>query len=102
MTKTTGSGRLFLQCTACLARWVEVSDSATVGAGHRCAYLAGLEARGLTVYPDLFFKASALKVAKTSQHTCNEECIHALGAVCKCACGGINHGVGHLFTAQVA
>ena len=27
--------------------------------------------------------------------TCNKQCYYAKGSICKCVCGGINHGIGY-------
>lgn len=33
---------------------------------------------------------------ESSNHVCDEKCIHARGQRCECACGGENHGIGGL------
>lgn len=32
------------------------------------------------------------------KHKCDDRCMYAKGAVCVCACGGVNHGLGLLVT----
>ena len=29
-------------------------------------------------------------------HVCNSSCMNAVGPVCVCSCGGVNHGKGHM------
>lgn len=37
-------------------------------------------------------------LSKSIKHKCDDRCMYAKGAVCVCACGGINHGLGLLVT----
>lgn len=43
-----------------------------------------------------------LKATQHDSHVCNEQCKRAMYPVCKCACGGKNHGIYHTPKTQEA
>lgn len=40
--------------------------------------------------------ANAVESHYNPDHECSDECLHAVTVKCSCACGGANHGAGHL------
>lgn len=40
--------------------------------------------------------AKQLQGSQSVKHKCDDRCIYAVGSVCVCGCGGVNHGVGLL------
>ena len=42
------------------------------------------------------FRLERIKGEYSPNHKCDDRCLHAKGHTCRCACGGMNHGRGHL------
>lgn len=48
------------------------------------------------------FKLYPIRGTTSETHECDSRCLEAKGSHCVCACGGANHGRGHIWTAPVS
>lgn len=79
--------RFYYRCTTCLSVFVLEQRKDNLYCGHceTILYFMGAVVRD-----------SRVLTKEVEETPCDQRCTHALGPVCNCKCGGVNHGSGHV------
>lgn len=91
---TVATSRYYVRCTDCLS--IGVVETNPFGNKWKCGVCAGpIEVMGKVVMNDT-------KLEKTTTRTaCDMRCTHAIGPLCVCKCGCVNHGTGRVVTVVI-